>query len=140
MQLIARVSVRRHEMADGGEEVSRPRPGRSVAIFRILGHSPAKALKTLTREISTQADSLVALAIESAAMTATQQAVYETVIAECHRLSAPVLTCGGDPAQLGARPLAGYLPDPWFPSVPSMMLELGEGDLQPGGRRAASRN
>lgn len=137
MQLIARVSVCRHEMGDDSEEIRRPRPGKSVAIFRIVGRSPEKALKTLDREIATQNAPLVALAIESASMSASQQEVYETVVAECHRRSAPVLTCGGDPGKLAARL---YLPDPWFPSVHSMIRELGEGNLQNGERRAANRN
>lgn len=137
MQLIARVSVCRHEMGDDSEEIRRPRPGRSVAIFRIVGHSPERALKTLDREIATQTAPLVALAIESAAMSADQQEVYDAVVAECHRRSAPVLTCGGAPGKLAGRP---YLPDPWFPSVHSMVRELGEGNLLHGERRAASRS
>ncbi|WP_265945946.1 hypothetical protein [Dechloromonas sp. A34] len=139
MQLIARVTLRRHEMGDAGDEISHAGAARSVAIFRIVGQSPDKALKVLNQEISTHAEPLVALAVDSSAPTAAQQKVYETVQAACHRQSVPVLTCGGDPGKLAPPPLAGYAPEPWFPSIASMVLEFGEGDLRLGGRKAATR-
>lgn len=140
MQLIARISLRRHEMGDAGDEIRQAGPGRSLAIFRIVGQSPDKALKLLHQEISTHAEPLVALAIESGAMTAAQQKVYDTVRAACHRLSVPVLTCGGERGKLCPSSLAGYAPEPWFPSIASLVREFGEGDLQLGSRKAATRN
>jgi len=140
MQLIARVSLCRHEMADAGDEISHAGPGRSVAIFRIVGQSPDKAVKALNQEISTHAEPLVALAVESATMTVAQQKVYEAVQAACHRQSVPVLTCGGERGKLCPPPLAGYAPEPWFPSIASMVREFGEGDLRLERRKAATRN
>lgn len=140
MQLIARVSLRRHEMGDAGDEISQAGAARSLAIFRIVGQSPEKALKSLNQEISTHAEPLVALAVESRAMTAAQQKIYETVQATCHRQSVPVLTCGGERGKLCPPPLAGYTPEPWFPSIASMVREFGEGDLHLGGRKAATRS
>ncbi|HJV92159.1 MAG TPA: hypothetical protein VJ572_01735, partial [Azonexus sp.] len=77
---------------------------------------------------------------ESGAMTAAQQKVFEAVQAACHRQSVPVLTCGGDRGKLCPSPLAGYAPEPWFPSIASMVREFGEGDLHLGGRKTATRN
>lgn len=140
MQLIARVSLRRHVMGDAGDEISHAGLARSLAIFRIVGHSPDKALKALNQEISTHAEPLVALAVESTAMTPAQQKVYETVQAACHRQSVPVLTCGGERGKLCPPALAGYTPEPWFPTIASMVREFGEGDLRLNARKAAARN
>lgn len=141
MQLIARVSLRRHEMGDAGDEISQAGAARSLAIFRIVGQSPDKALKALNQEISAHGEPLVALAVEPGAMTAAQRKVYETVHAACHRRSVPILICGGERGNLCPPTLAGcYAPEPWFPSIASMVREFGEGDLRLGGRKAATRN
>lgn len=140
MQLIARISLRRHEMGDAGDEIRQAGAGRSLAIFRIVGQSPDKAMKLLNQEISSHAEPVVALAFESRTMTPAQQKVYETVRAACHRQSIPVLTCGGDPGTLCPPPLAGYAAEPWFPTIASMVREFGEGELHLGGRKTAARN
>lgn len=126
MKLIARIALRLHEIGAKEEADSPGRPEKSVAIFRVLGHSPDKALKALAGEISSSCSALVALVVPEIAMTEGQAKVYEAVVSACHFRSTKVYACGGDPEKLRGQVSAGRGADKWFSSVPAMVQAFGE--------------
>lgn len=125
MQLIARISVRRHDAGEMRGAPGRAPAGRSVAVFRLLGRSPQNALRMLDAEVAKAGAPLVALALESAGMTAGQEKICETVVSQCRSRAIEVVVCGGDPARLAGR-LAGGRSGKWYPSVATMVQQFGE--------------
>jgi hypothetical protein len=126
LKLIARIALRLHEIGTKGEADAQSHPEKSVAIFRVLGNSPDKALKALDSEISLSLRPLVALAVPEIAMTEGQAKVYEAVVSACHFQLTKVYACGGDPEKLHGQGSAGSGADKWFSSVPAMLQAFGE--------------
>lgn len=126
MQLIARMAVRRHEMADADHGTRRDRTVRSIAVFRVTGASPEKARQALCAEISKTAGLLVALAVSSPEVSEHQEAVCQAVIAECRRLAADAVVCGGDPERAESSASRASAAGKWYSSVPGMLQCLGE--------------
>lgn len=146
MQLIARISVRRH-LIEGERELrsansaSSANPantahdaGKSVTVFRVLGRSPERALKLLaanTGNASTSAAPVaqpaVALTFASDEVSEDQAAVCKAVIAQCRSRSMEIVLCGRSPqapADGRARPSFGN--SRWFPSVQEMVQQFGK--------------
>lgn len=130
LKLIARIALRLHEIGAKGEGNSHCEPEKSVAIFRVLGCSPDKALKTLDSEVSSSLRPLVALIVPSISMTEGQEKVYEAIVSACHFQSTKVYACGGNPENLRGRITSGRGADKWFTSVPAMVQSFGESETR----------
>lgn len=126
MELIARIALRFHVIGDLSEAESANGSDKSVAVFRIIGHSPVMALKALDSETSLSYRPFVALAMPSIAMTKKQEDVYEAVVSACHRQSSRVFACGGESGKLYGQEAIGGGADQWFSSVPAMVQALGK--------------
>ena len=126
MKLIARIALRLHEIGAKGETDAQSQPEKSVAIFRVLGHSPDKALKALDSEIASSCRPLVALVVPEIAMTAGQAKVYAAVVSACRSQSTRVYACGGDHKILREQMSTGGGVDKWYASVPAMVQAFGE--------------
>lgn len=128
MNLMARITLRLHEIGAKGEVDSQDPPEKSVAIFKVLGGSPDKALRTLDSEVSLSPRPLVALMVPSISMTEEQARVYAAVVSACHFRSNKVYACGGDPERLREQTASGRGADKWFASVHAMVRSLGESE------------
>lgn len=135
MKLIARIALRLHEIGAKGEIDSQHQPEKSVAIFRVLGHSPDKALKALDCEVSSTCRPLVALVVPEFVMTEGQAKVYAAVVSACHSQSTKVYACGGDHEILSAQMSSGRGVDKWYASVPAMVQSFGESDSRSAARK-----
>lgn len=135
MKLIARIALRLHEIGAKGETDAQSPPEKSVAIFRVLGHSTDKALKALDSEVSLSYRPLVALVVPEVAMTEGQAKVYEAVVSACHSQSTKVYACGGNSAALREQMSTSRGVDKWFSSVPAMVQAFGESESRSAGRK-----
>jgi len=125
MELIARIALRLHQINDVKDD-SPEKSEKSVAIFRIVGQSPDKAVKTLDREVALSYRPLVALAFPSITVTEAQEKVYDAVVAACRLRSSRVFTCGGASEKLSGQARLGGGSAQWFPSVSKMVQDFGE--------------
>lgn len=129
MQLIARLSVRRHLIDDAHEQDPAQGQGKSVAIFRVLGHSPNRALKVLAENTAwTTTKPSVALALSSDALSDDQAEVCQAIISECRSQSMEIVVCGSDPKQMRGKAASAFSTNRWFPTVQEMVLQLGKED------------
>lgn len=144
MQLIARVSIRRHLIESLGEPGAICRPPKNVAVFRVLGQSPHGALKTLEAHTTPRgANAMVALTLASETLTDAQAEVCQAIIAQCRKQTMEFAMCGGDFAQLRKRVAPGLALTRWFPTVAEMVQQLGgqqpgKEDTRPTGRNSKS--
>lgn len=134
MQLIARISVRRH-LIEGEREMKAvnltPDVGKSVTVFRVLGRSPERALKLLAANTGdSAAQPAVALTFASDEVSEDQAAVCKAVIAQCRSRSMEIVLCGhvGPTPQTPAegRPRPSFGNSRWFPSVQDMVQQFGK--------------
>jgi len=129
MQLIARLSVRRHLIDDAHEPEPGQGHGKSVAIFRVLGQSPDRALKVLAENTAwTTTKPSVALALTSDALSDDQAEVCKVVISECRSQAMEIVVCGSDPKQMRGKAGSAFSTNRWFPSVQEMVQQLGKED------------
>lgn len=135
MQLIARVSVRRHLIESIGEPGATYRPPRNVSIFRVLGQSPRAALQTLAANTAPrEANAMVALTLAAGTLTDAQAKVCQAVVAQCRSQAMEFAMCGGDFAQLRKRVAPELATGRWFSTVAEMVQQLGKEDARPPGR------
>lgn len=135
MEFISRISLRRHEMGEAGEDTPAQAQGQSLIIFRVLGKSPERALKLLRSETAKEPDRIVVLAIAGKTLSEDEKRICEVVMAEGMRQSIKTVFCGGDPEQIfGKLPVASNA-SRWFSNIPAFIstLEIG------GGRQTANR-
>jgi hypothetical protein len=135
MEFISRVSLRRHEMGEAGEDTPAHSRCQCLIIFRVRGKSPERALKLLPSEIAKETDRIVVLAIAGKTLSEDEKRICDVVMAECLRRSIKTVFCGGDPAQIFGKPPVASDAAPWFPNIPAFIstLEIG------GGRQTANR-
>lgn len=129
MQLIARLSVRRHLIDDAHEPDPAQGHEKSVAIFRVLGKSPDRALKVLAENTAwTTSKPSVALALSSNALSDDQAEVCKVVISECRSQAMEIVVCGSDPKQMRGKAASEFSMHRWFPTVQEMVQQLGKED------------
>ena len=137
MQLIARISVRRH-LIEGEREINAANAGRnaldagkSVTVFRVLGRSPERALKLLAANTGSAsvpaAQPAIALTFASDEVSEDQAAVCKAVIAQCRSRSMEIVLCGRSPkAPTDGRARPSFGNSRWFPSVQEMVQQFGK--------------
>jgi len=139
MQLIARLSVHRHLIDDAHEQDPGQGLAKSVAIFRVLGRSPERALKVLAENTTwTTTKPSVALALPSNALSADQAEVCKAVISECRNQAMEIVVCGSDPRQMHGRVASEFSTNRWFPTVQEMVQQLGKEDGRHANRKPDS--
>lgn len=127
MTLISRVRVRRHEIGDAREGISRTE---TLAIFRVLGRSPGRALKILSAEIAREVDQVIVLMVEDRPLSEAHRSTCESVAVQACRQSTRVVFCGGQPTDLlGERQANGNAAN-WFPTFQAFMSSRGGADLR----------
>lgn len=141
MQLIARISVRRHLIEGERELEAGQEHGKSVAIFRVLGRSPEHALKVLAKNtLDAPPRSSVALTFASDALSADQTAVCKAIIAHCRGNSTEIVLCGRAPRPTReGGPPAGFGNSRWFASVQEMVQQFGKEEPRNPPRGAGAR-
>lgn len=131
MELIAHVSVRRHLIESVRERDSSYGPPKRVAVFRVLGQSPRLALEVLEANTERpEANSTIALALGSGALSDDQSAVCQAVISKCHSQAMACLMCGSDLPQLRQRVAPELSTSRWFSTVAEMVQQLGKEDAR----------
>lgn len=130
MELIAHVSVRRHLIESARERDSAHAPAKRVAVFRVLGQSPRRALKVLGANTEPGPNSTIALALGSDALSDDQAEVCQAVISDCRSRAMEFLMCGNDLTQLRRRVAPELATSRWFSSVAEMVQQLGKEDAR----------
>lgn len=125
MELIARIVIRHY---DAGETIAehslRQEPGKSLAVFRVLGRSMSQAMKLLLGEIEKQNNAVVVLALGKGPVSDSQQSTFLAVYSKSKTLGAKVVVCGGDPSLMFDR-LAVYRDSlTWFPNLHAYVSSL----------------
>lgn len=135
MELVARVSVRRHILGDGLPQ----EPAPPLTVFRLLGRSPNSALRLLRRALGDDDRAPIALSIDSPALSSNQLMVYEAVLGACRRESRKVIVCGGSREMCLASALPGKGTERWYPSLKHLLCESvpdANGSAMPRPRKA----
>lgn len=117
MELIARIALRRYEMGEAAEMSPNRKPGTSLAIFRVQGKSPERAMKILTDEMAKEPDQVMVLAIGSKTLSEEQINTCESAMAYGMQKTTKIVFCGGDPRQLFDRLSVFGNVLKWFPSI-----------------------
>lgn len=134
MELISRITLRRHEIGAAGEDDQRHVPAQSLAIFRVLGRSPERAIKILGSEMARQPDQVMALSFVGNKLSEVEKRICSAAIELGIRQAARIVFCGGDPLQIfGRLGIDGKAPK-WFRSIPSFVSSF---ELD-GGRQSAN--
>lgn len=123
MELIARIVIRRY---DAGETIAahslRQEPGKSLAVFRVLGRSMSQAMKLLLGEMDPPP--VVVLALGKGPVSDSQQSTFLAVYSKSKTLGTKVVVCGGDPSLMFDR-LAAYRDSlTWFPNLHAYVSSL----------------
>ncbi|MCK9260355.1 MAG: hypothetical protein M0P63_11410 [Azoarcus sp.] len=125
MKLISRVRVRRHEIGDAREGVSRTE---TLAIFRLLGRSPERTLKILNAEIAREANQVVVLVMEDRPMSEAQKDTCESTVVQARQQSTSVVFCGGQRSDMLGALQANSSDASWFPTFQAFMSSRGGAD------------
>ena len=110
MELISRITIRCCEMGGAGDEILKPGPVKTLAIFRVLGRSTERAMKILNAEMARGSGQVMVLSIICTA--AMEQGI---------RQSTKIVFCGGDPSQIFGSLAVDGKALKWFPSIPSFV-------------------
>lgn len=121
MELISRITVHRYEMGGAGDEVHKPAPAKSLAIFRVLGRSTERAMKILSAEMARASDQVMVLSIFTKKMSEDEKHICTAAMEQGIRHSTKIVFCGGDPSQIFGRRVADGSALKWFPSIPSFV-------------------
>ncbi|HEX5801472.1 MAG TPA: hypothetical protein VFY24_00495 [Azospira sp.] len=138
MELLARVSVRRHLLGD--EPAHEPPP--PLTVFRLLGGSPESALRLLRRTVGDGARTTIALAVDTPALSPNQRRVYEAIVDACRREARKVIVCGGGDEIAAGTDRPGRGGERWYPSVQHLLcasIPQTGGGATPRGRPTPAR-
>lgn len=138
MELLARVSVRRHLLGDEPNQESTP----PLTVFRLLGRSPDSALRLLRRTVGDGERATIALAIDTPALSPDQRRVYEAILGACRRQARKIIVCGGSGETFFGTDRPGRGSERWYPSLRHLLCEgIGEsgGTAVPRGQPAAGK-
>ena len=133
MKLISRITVRRYDMGEAGDDARRSLSGKSLAVFRVLGRSPEHAMKILSAEMAKESGQVMVLSVFGSKLSENERAICTAAMEQGMRQSTKIVFCGGDPAEIfGRRDVDGSALK-WYPSVPAFVstYEIG------GGRQSA---
>lgn len=119
MELISRIAVHCYEMGGVGDEAHKPAPVKSLAIFRVLGHSTERAMKILNAEMARESRQVMVLSIFAKKLTEDEKHICTAAMEQGIRQSTKIVFCGGDPSQIFGRLAADGNALKWFPSIPS---------------------
>ncbi|MBI2308933.1 MAG: hypothetical protein HYU78_16725 [Rhodocyclales bacterium] len=134
MELIARISVRRHLLGDGPH----PEPAPPLTVFRLLGRSPDAALRILQRTLGDGDRATVALSIDSPELSSSQRKVYQAIVSACRQSSRELIVCGGSREACLATDGFGKGAKRWYPSINHLLcasLPEASGSATPRGRK-----
>jgi hypothetical protein len=121
MELISRITVRCCEMGGAGDEVHKPAPVKTLAIFRVLGRSKERAMKILNAEMARGSGQVMVLSILAKKLTEDEKHICTAAMEQGIRQSTKIVFCGGDPGQIFGRLAADGNALKWFPSIPSFI-------------------
>lgn len=121
MELISRITVHRHEMGSVGDEAHTPLPVKSLAIFRVLGRSAERAMKTLNAEMARESGQVMVLSIFAKKLSEDEKHICSAAMEQGIRQSTKIVFCGGDPSQIFGWLAADGDALKWFPSIPSFV-------------------
>lgn len=139
MELIARISVRRHLLGDGPHAEPALPLTAPLTVFRLLGRSPDAALRVLQRTLGDGERATVALSIDSPELSSDQRKVYQAVLGACRRSSRKIIVYGGSREACLANDGCGKGAARWYPSINHLLCEglpEGSGSAPPRGRKA----
>lgn len=134
MELISRITIHRYEMGETGERSPSRAFDKSLAVFRVHGKSPERAMKILTAEIAKESDQVMVLAMTGNTLSEDEKRICTAAMEQGIRQSTKIVFCGGDPAQIFGRLSVESNALRWFPSAPSFISSYEIG----GARQSAS--
>lgn len=134
MELISRITIRRYEVGEAGDDAQRHAADKLLVIYRVLGRSPERAMKILGAEKDRNPDQVMVLSIRGKSLSEDEKRICTAAIEQGLRQSTNIVFCGGDPSQIFGRLGVDGKALKWFPSIPSFVSTY-EID---GGRQTAS--